>query len=358
MEIDVTDEKRRAPGRVRLMQIAVLLPALVILAGCSTSTIDENRLAPRDTGSLIWPNPPEAARISYLSTVRKAKDVGADTGFLAKLAYYVLGKKKDDGIYKPYGVTADSAGRIIVADTALKRVHVFDPRKKKYFYIDEAGDSEFSSPIAVAIGADDEMYVTDSILGKVFVFDRDGDFKYGFAAGRRPTGIAVDRTRKLIYVSDTVAQNVKVYDLKGGLLRTIGRRGTGPGEFNYPVDLFVDRNGELYVIDSMNYRVEMFDDTGKFVAKFGKQGDGTGNFGRPKGVAVDRDGHIYVADALFDTVQIFDREGRFLLNFGSIGTEAGMFWMPCGLFIDSGDNIYVSDSYNGRVQVFEYLGNG
>ncbi len=349
----------RCTGRHKNLVRGALLMLLLVLtvSGCTTSTIDENKLASKAALSLIWPNPPEPARISYLKTIERPQDIGANTGFFAKLAEYVMGPKVDD-IIKPYGVTVDSNRRIIVADTALKRIHIFDAPNKKYISIEEAGDTAFSSPIDVATDGNDNIYATDSVLGKVFVFDKNGGFLFDFAAGRRPTGIAVDKESGLLYVSDTISHDIKVYDLKGKPLRTIGKYGTAPGEFNYPVDLYVDKDGELYVVDAMNYRVQIFDRTGKFVTMFGKQGDGTGDFGRPKGISVDRDGHIYVADALFDTVQIFDRQGRFLLNFGSLGVEPGKFWMPCGVYIDEGDNIYVADSYNRRVQVFEYLGNG
>lgn len=361
-EIGVTESRISGKGSGRYkypVQTALLLFILIpVLSGCTTSTINDSRLASeKDAVSLIWPNPPEPARVAYLKTIERPRDIGAQTGFFAKLAEYIMGARVDD-IVKPYGVAVDSGGRIIVADTAFRRIHIFDAAKKKYISVDEAGDSAFSSPIAVATDGADNIYATDSTLGKVFVFNKKGGFLFDFSAGRRPTGIAVGREDKVLYVSDTIEHNIKVYDLKGKLLRTIGKYGTGPGEFNYPVDLYADRNGELYVIDAMNYRVQIFDRSGKFVTKFGKQGDGTGDFGRPKGIAVDRDGHIYVADALFDAVQIFDREGRYLLSFGSLGVEAGMFWMPCGVYIDEGDNIYVADSYNRRVQVFEYLGNG
>lgn len=337
--------------------IAALIFCFILFSGCTASKIKEDRQAADAALSLIWPNPPEPARIAYLKTIEKPQDIGAGTGFFAKLAEFILGARVDD-IVKPYGVAVDSGGRIVVADTALRRVHIFDGREKKYNFIEDAGKETFSSPIAVAVDASDNIYVTDSVLGKVFAYNKKGAVLFDFKAGERPTGIAVDKEDKKLYVSDTISHSINVYDLKGNLIRTIGKFGVKPGEFNYPVDLFVDKNGELYVIDAMNYRVQIFDKTGKFISMFGHQGDGTGDLGRPKGIAVDRDGNIYIADALFDTVQIFDREGRFLLNFGALGIEAGTFWMPCGVFIDDSDNIYVADSYNRRLQVFEYLGNG
>lgn len=323
--------------------------------GCGAPEVKQD-VPQQSSKPLIWPAPPEPARIAYVKTIEKPQDIGATKGFFTKIFEFVMGSKVEEMI-KPYGVTVDSAGRIIAVDTPLKRVHIFDPKKHEYTYIEEAGDFNVDSPIAAAVDSADNIYVTDSGAGKVFVYNAKGRFQYAIGGVQRPTGIAINRSDKTLYVSDTGAHDIKVFDLKGKLEKTIGKRGDRDGELNYPVDLFIDRNGELYVNDSMNFRVQIFDKTGRFISKFGSHGDGSGDFGRPKGIAVDREGHIYVADAVFDTVQIFDRDGRFLLNFGTIGREPGTFWLPSGLYIDSGDKIYISDSYNKRIQVFEFLGN-
>lgn len=325
--------------------------------GCSSAPVkDEPALLTPQT-PLIWPSPPEPARISYLSSIRKPDDIGANKGFFRRLTEFVLGPSSDEMI-KPYGVTADSIGRIIVTDTAFRRVHVYDTKKKEYLSIDEAGKEEFATPIAAAADAENRIFVTDSGAGKVFVFNHKGKFLLAFEAGKRPTGIAINRAAGMVYVSDTPSHRVNMFGLDGSPRGSFGRLGVLDGEFNHPVDIAVDSEGMVYVVDSLNFRVQIFDRDGRFVARIGRHGDGTGDFGRPKGVAVDRDGHIYVADALFDTVQIFDREGNFLLNFGSLGRTAGRFWLPSGLFIDEDNKIYIGDAYNGRVQVFEYLGEG
>lgn len=326
-----------------------------LMQGCGPSAVpeDEHHASQRP---LIWPPPPEPARISYLKIIEKPEDIGANKGFFSKLSDFVLGASKDE-IVKPYGITVDNGGRLLLVDTSQKKVHIFDAAKNKYTYIDEVGKSSFESPIAAAADAENNIYVTDSTAGKVYAFSPKGKFFLSFDAGKRPTGIAINREDKKIYVSDTESHVINIFDLKGKKTGSIGKWGDLDGEFNHPVDIFVDRNGEIYVADTMNYRVQVFDKEGRFLFKFGKHGDGSGDFGRPKGIAVDREGHIYVADALFDTIQIFDRKGNFLLNFGAVGRDPGAFWLPCGLFIDSGDKIYVSDSYNRRIQIFEYLGN-
>lgn len=307
---------------------------------------------------LIWPAPPEPPRITYNQIIRTPGDIGAKKGLFTRLVEFVVGGTYEE-VVKPYGMAVDSRGRLLAADTALKRVHVFDQQKRKYWFIDEADGETFLSPVGLAVDGDDNIYMTDSLLGRLYSFDPDGDLRYAMDAGTRPTGLAINEARGELYVTDTANHQINVYGLAGGnKKRSIGEWGDGPGQFNYPVDIFIDEGGDLYVVDTMNYRVQIFDGEGAFVTSFGRHGDGTGDFGRPKGVAVDGEGNIYVVDALFDTVQIFNRDGDFLLNFGEIGRQAGHFWMPSGLFIDEGDNIYVADSYNRRIQVFEYLGGG
>lgn len=337
--------------QARLMLVCGLMLFGVAITGCA-STSNEANVSPRN---LLWPPPPAVAKIQYMNMIMQSQDIGARDGFFAKLADFVLGSTVE-AIVKPYGLVVDGQGRLIVVDSGLKRLHIFDIKDKDYEYIDHADETYFKMPIGAATDAKDDIYVTDSELAKVFVFNSKGRFLSAFEAGARPTGIAINKKAGLIYVADTVSHNIRVHDLSGALLKTIGRFGTAAGEFNRPVDLFVDRNGELYVADTMNFRIEIFNSEGAFVTSFGRHGDGTGDFGRPKGISVDSLGNIYVVEATFDTVQIFNRKGEYLINFGTLGSDAGAFWLPSGIYIDGTDKIYVADTFNRRVQVFEYIG--
>ncbi len=346
---------RATPG-LRTIGALALLAAISLAPGCATTPDEEAVLTPQTP--LIWPSPPEPARVYYLKTISKPADIGANRGFFQRVADFILGPKSDR-LVKPYGVTVDSKGRLIVADTAFKRVHIFDESKQSYQSIDNLGRKDaFESPISAATDPQDNIYVTDSVAQRVFVFNPKGKHLFSFPAGERPTGIAINGKEGKVFVTDTASHSIMIFDLQGKERGSFGGRGKNPGQFNYPVDLTIGAGGELYVVDSLNFRIQIFDSNGKYLSSFGRQGDGTGDFGRPKGIALDRDGHIYVADALFDTIQVFDREGNFLLNFGSLGRSAGTFWLPSGLFIDRGNRIYVSDSYNSRIQVFEYMGQG
>jgi hypothetical protein len=68
-----------------------------------------------------------------------------------------------------------------------------------------------------------------------------------------------------IHVIDGQAQEVRVFDERGAHLRTLGRRGGGPGEFNGAYGLSWDGDGNLWVTDSRNARYVVFDPAGQLV---------------------------------------------------------------------------------------------
>ena len=305
---------------------------------------------------LVWPPPPDTARIEYVSSISGTPDVQRAKSFFRRLEEVVLGRS-EDFLVRPTGV-AVRGDLLAVADAGVPALFLFDRAAGRGTRITEEGDTTLVSPVGVAIGDDDTVYLADSYLRHVYVNDRNGRLRYVWGGDdmQRPTGLAFDAKRHRLYVVDTVAHHVAVYDNGGKLLFTFGSHGTGDGELNWPTHICIDRDGLLYVVDSFNFRIQSFDPDGHFLSKFGHHGDGSGDFARPKGIGIDSRGHIYVVDALFDAVQIFDRTGQLLLGFGRQGRDRGEFWLPVGLAIGAQDQIYVADAYNQRVQIFRYLG--
>ena len=310
----------------------------------------------------VWPAPPEQARIRYLTSYRGVGDFKAKKA--SKWKSLLLGEDPSaaplsDVMVKPYGIAVAPDGRVYVADTAARRVFVFDPDAKSVAFVGESGTGKLTKPVGVALDGEGKVFVADATLNRVFGYAPDGSV--AVAIGREgelksPSGLATDRPRKRVYVADSTKHQVYCYSTEDGAhIRTIGERGGEPGQFNFPTNLFVDGRGQLYVADTMNFRVQIFDADGAFVREFGTLGDAPGTFNRPKGVAVDSEGHIYVADGAFNNFQIFDADGRLLLFVGTGGRESGEFFLPTGLYIDARDRIYVADQGNSRVQVFEYV---
>jgi len=301
-------------------------------------------------------------RLVFEGNFRSEREVRTRRGFWTKLKDAVVGEPEYRSLVRPYGVAEDSRGRILVTDPGAYGVHVFDFARQKYKFLAHGeGKSPLRSPQCVAVDQQDNIYVTDSEAGEIFVFRADGKFqrvigglKGGEGFFKRPTGIAVDAGTQRIYVSDTWRNQVFVLDMQGNVQRTIGKLGHGDGEFNFPTELRLE-GGDLAVVDAMNFRVQVFDRSGDFRYAFGREGESLSAMFRPKGLGMDGEGHFYLADALHNLVQVFDREGRLLYYFGK---EAGVgdFTLPAGLSVDASGRILVVDSYNRRIQVFHYFG--
>lgn len=333
-------------------RIPWLVAAALLAAACSSKAP-----APAEP-PLVWPAPPEAARVTWVQAFSQAGDLGIRRSLLQRIGDFVFGAP-DTRIVRPMAVV-ESGGALFVADPGVRAVHRFDRTAGRYDLLRAEGDVALPSPVGLARGAVGEVYVTDSALKKVFVILADTSSAAELNLGvplRQPTGIAFDPKSGRLFVADTGAHVVRVFGRDGRLLQTIGARGEADGQFNYPTLLWRDAaSGRLYVTDSLNFRVQVFDDAGRFVSKFGRHGDGSGDMARHKGVATDRHGHVYVVDSLFHAVQVFDDAGQLLLGIGGQGNDRGEFWLPTGIFIGDDQRIYVADSYNQRVQVFRYIG--
>lgn len=332
------------------MKIIICLLLLSFIIGCaSTPSATENS----GGGELVWPKPPDTAKIKWLAQWSNKKDFGGS----GQLMTFLIGEEKVEQLRRPNGIVSDSAGNIYAADSELRIIFVFDQEKKALRFL---GFGSLAGPVGLAI--DNKrgiIFVSDARLKKVMGFDKNTD-KVVFNAGNpgefdSPAGLVYDDERERLYVADTRQHVVKVFDKNEKLLFTIGQHGNKDGEFNFPSYLAFDKDKRLYVVDAFNFRVQVFDSEGKFITKFGKIGDSSGAFSRPSGIGVDSDGHIYVVDTAFNIFQIFGNDGKLLLWIGHAGNKAGQFYLPTGLYVDKQDRIYVSDTFNRRVQVFQYL---
>jgi DNA-binding beta-propeller fold protein YncE len=339
----------KPPG---LRRHAGLILGAFALAGCASA-------APKQVGELVWPLPPEQPRIKYLESYSRRGHFG--TAGTDRLMEVLLGEdpRARERMVKPYAVTTDAKGRIYVTDTGIGVVWVFDAEKKEVRFLGDSGQVRLATPAGVAVDARGVVFVADAKLDKVFGLDESG--KLVLAIGTpgefySPSGLAIDRASGRLYVADAGRHKIRVYDSADGkFLFEFGERGTEPGKFNYPTHLFL-KSGRLYVSDTMNFRVQIFDLDGRLVGKLGEMGANLGQFARPKGVGVDSEGNAYVVDAAFNNFQIFNSGGELLLFVGRVGGQPGEFWLPAGLAIDERDRILVVDQYNRRLQVFQYLG--
>ena len=307
---------------------------------------------------LVWPAKPAPARISFETQWQGPADLGIKKGLWRRIRDLVTGPSFWQMV-RPMAVLVTEDGIVYVADPGARGVHRFDSGSNSYRLIKQKKQLPLLSPVALAMGPGNRIYIADSSLKKIFVINHKAKVATPVKLNRalkQPTGIVWNAAMDRLYVADTKAHNIKIFSPEGVLLKSLGKRGNNRGDFNFPTLLWLDRNNHLWVTDSLNFRIQKFDEAGKILGTFGKLGDSTGHLSRPKGVATDASGHVYVVDALFHGVQVFDQKGTLLLYFGQQGTDNGEFWLPSGIFVGKDQRIYVADSHNKRIQVFRYVG--
>jgi len=306
----------------------------------------------------VWPSAPEQPRVKLLKVFTGPDEFAAPKGAISSLFELVTGEHPQSvGLMTPAGIVSDGERFIYIADPSARLVHKIDFVDNEVTYITHSGSEPLASPVGVALDSFGNFYVTDSVKAKVYKFNKDSEYLGALGEGvvefQRPAGIAIGRN-DYKYVADVLANKIIVFDNKDRFLREFPNS-PEINNLNKPVNVSVDRNGNVYVTDAFNFSVKMFDPSGNLVKTIGAVGDGPGTFARPKGVALDSESHIYIIDANFDNFQIFNQAGQLLLYVGTTGKRPGQFFMPNGIYIDHEDRIYVSDSYNQRLQIFQYL---
>jgi hypothetical protein len=80
--------------------------------------------------------------------------------------------------------------------------------------------------------------------------------------------------------------------------------------FNLPSDALLDRAGNLYVLDSSNRRIQKFGPDGKYLATIGRKGQGPGEFNYPNSFDFGADGNLYVLETGRRIVHVFSPDGK------------------------------------------------
>lgn len=98
------------------------------------------------------------------------------------------------------------------------------------------------------------------------------------------------------------------------LARTIGDVDTDDENlaFSSPSDMGVDDAGNIYILDSGNQRIQVFGPDGRYVRTIGRKGQGPGEFSSPNSIDIDGEGRLYVLDDRQKRIQVFAANGEIL----------------------------------------------
>lgn len=307
----------------------------IVFSGCSSDVSKKNL-----DEYVIFPPPPDTAKIQFLTKFSNSIDVIGEKSSLMK---YVAGEDKGDPIIKPYGVRIYK-GKIYICDTILGGLIIIDLEERTFKYFQPKGFGTIKKPINLDIDDEGNIYVADSERREVIVFTDDLKYKgkMGNADELKPTDVFYYNGE--LYVSNILQHRIDIFSTETlELLRSLpDYEYEDPGFLNSPTNLFI-KDDTLYVSDFGAFKIKIYDLRGKFITSIGSYGRGTGQFVRPKGVAVDNDHNIYVVDSGFENVQIFNREGKLLMFFGGTYQGPGNMWLPAKIYIDYDNTKYFED---------------
>jgi sugar lactone lactonase YvrE len=261
-------------------------------------------------------------------------------------------RSRRDLIDRPFGI-AVWQGRIYVCDVGAGDVKVFDLEQGSYRRLGEEVQI-IAAPTSIHVDRDGYAFVVEAMRQLIHIFSPDETYLTSFhIRDGRPAGLVTIGSE--LFVPDLTGDRILVLDRSTGkLLRTLGQKGHGPGEFLMPNAIATDSDGNLYVSDQMNFRFQKLNRKGKPLLQTGEAGDRYGTFARPRGIAVGPDGVIYVVESIFEVVQMFNQEGQVLMGFGNFHAAPGFLELPAGIVVDKSALPYFSEYLDPQFEP-EYL---
>ncbi len=199
---------------------------------------------------------------------------------------------------------------------------------------------------------------TGSSLDPILLFDKSGKLVRSFGRGmiHWPHGMTVDHEGN-VWVTDGRADSARTsghqvikFSPTGEVLMRLGAPGGGrdTAYFWQPNAVLVAPNGDIFVAEghssqpTANARILKFDRTGKLLKTWGKKGTGPDEFDQPHALAMDSRGRLFVGDRSNNRIQIYDQDGKLLDTWYQ-------FSRASGIWIDANDMIYVADSESGSI---------
>ena len=317
------------------------------------SSCNKDGVPKKSADIVIYPTPPDTARIQYLTSISDSKII---TGKRNAFLRFVLGDFQPLPIMKPYGI-AIRKGKVYICDTGIGGIEIINLDKKTFTAFVPKGKGMLKLPLNCFVDENDYLYVADGNRRQIVIFDNKGEYvnAFGEAENFKPTDVVVYNDK--IFVANSKGNKINVYK-KGTfeLLTTFPESGEGSEDFLYsPVNICVTSD-KVFVSDIGDSKIKKYTHEGKFINAVGSNGKNIGQFVRPKGIAVDKEENLFVIDAAFENAQIFDKQDRLLLYFGGPYKAPGDMWLPAKIIVDY-DNLkyfqkYVDPSYELKYLIF------
>ena len=163
-------------------------------------------------------------------------------------------------------------------------------------------------------------------------------------------------------VVESAAHRIRSIGPDGRERMRLGGKGSGKGEFNFPLDVALDNQGRIFVVDRDNHRIQRLSPEGVFERDWGGRGAFPGLLAAPSSIDIEND-QVYVSEELNHRVSVFDLDGRYRYQWGMHSVVPrqgqGRIHYPMSVDVSSdGSRAVVAEPFERRIQFFKLFPGG
>ncbi|RPI53424.1 MAG: hypothetical protein EHM49_04360 [Deltaproteobacteria bacterium] len=228
---------------------------------------------------------------------------------------------KDDGVEAPTGLWIDNAGYVYLCQAKTGgedrgRISILDPclRWVRDIFLQGFDGADKFSPRTVALGKEGKIYVSGDGFEGVVVLDKNGAFSHiispedvllGIKGKVDICAVYIDGNDRIYLLSEGYGR-VYVYDKNEDFLFGFGQKGGSTGKLSRPRSLGIDEVSHwIYIVDYLRHTVTVYKyENGQYLFEFGGQGWGPGWFQFPTYIYIDHAQRALVADTFNQRIQV------------------------------------------------------
>ncbi|MEM4730105.1 MAG: putative Ig domain-containing protein [Thermoplasmata archaeon] len=248
----------------------------------------------------------------------------------------------------PRGLDVAPDGRVFVADCGVWVFPEFHSNHRVQVYNDLSDGAADATIGVTGVGSNDMHHLNQPSDVSIGPGGRTAIADKGFWTTTYPATCYGQRVQILSDLNDFVI------DMTYGVPGTPGCSTT---LLNMPMGVGVSPSGAVYVADTGNHRVVVFKNDGDNQADLiinpsGAMGSSNNQFNTPIDIDSDLDGNILVADKGNHRIQVFKANGDFIRTIGETGvnlSDAFHLNSPSGVHVADDGKILIADTGNNRV---------
>ncbi len=295
-------------------------------------------------------------------------------------------------ITHPYGIALDQAGDLYVSDPIFSVIRMITPGG----IISTVAGPPLHAPTGLAVDSGGNLYIAEQDANRIIKVAPDGTVSTVVGNGTAgfsgegdlatsaelngPRGVAVDAQGD-IFIADTLNNRIREVTA-GGTVLTVAGNGTvsdsgdgGPAanaQFNQPIGMVFDAEGNLFVADSGNSEVREISPSGTVTAVAGNgiagfSGDNgpavDAELNLPTSVAVDSTGNLLIADSGNNRIRKVNLASGAITTVAGNGTTSAPYLEgdggpaigavlnhPLAVAADRMGNFYIADTNDNAVR--------